>query len=211
MSHRRHLAACAGLVLALLAPAGARAAEVFIRESKLFYRAGPDAPALELPAQQPLQAAALSPDGRWIVYQSVRAGMLLDGGNGQAFTVRTHIMRTDGTQAQTLSTRSPLAGPAAVATNLLPTLAYTRDGTALYFTGDDDHVARFHLATGQRTRLCAGDFAGLFPHGDEAGWPVVWRAASEGDSMREPWIVDEAGRPVRALTDDERRLLSRRP
>ena len=203
MNDRWMPAICGGLFLALLTPRSVIAAEAFVRESKLFYQAHAGAPAVELLGDRTLQTAALSPDGRWIIYQSVHQGMILDGGNGQVVTVSTHVMRTDGSRVQLLSRDSPIVGSPVAPADLLPTLAYTADKKAFYFTGEDFHVYRFQLATGQRIRLCEGRFEGLFSRGKWAGLPMVWRAIAEKASTSQLWIVDADGRPLRELTQDE--------
>lgn len=136
---RARFAACTAAVLGLLSSGASNAARVLVRDAALFYQARVDAPPLQLPTDGPVQAATLTPDGAWILYRTVRAGMLL--GNGGAYEVTLRIMRTDGSQAQLLSERRLLAAWNARVEDLLLPFAYAPDGREVYF-GDDEHVYR---------------------------------------------------------------------
>ena len=196
---RARFAACTAAVLGLLSSGASNAARVLVRDAALFYQARVDAPPLQLPTDGPVQAATLTPDGAWILYRTVRAGMLL--GNGGAYEVTLRIMRTDGSQAQLLSERRLLAAWNARVEDLLLPFAYAPDGREVYF-GDDEHVYRFNLAAGTRTVVSEGGFFRVIERGEWAGFLAVWRARPNSGS-RGLWIVNVKGEPIRELTQDE--------
>jgi hypothetical protein len=196
---RTRFAACTATVLTLLSTGASNAVGVSVRDAALFYQGSADAPPLQLPAVGPVHAATLTPDGAWILYRTVRAGMSL--GNGRAYALALRIMRTDGSQAQLLSERRALAAWNARVEDLLLPFSYAPDGREVYF-GDHEHVYRFNLAAGIRTVVGEGGFFRVIAQGEWAGFLAVWRARPDSGS-RDLWIVNVKGESIRELTRAE--------